>query len=268
MKIIKVTSFVILSLLISSCKSMKIKKSSEQNISIASIDAANKSVFVELKNNSSIKHQELKQFFKLKPKSESYKNGDSIILKNNKKYGYYKLIFFSENLVSNANCYKTGSKWKYGRNTNVIEKNGQCIYEVINYKSDSGNKIGQRIDFKDKDYGDKFLLFICTATTEKFIEKSITRIPYLWGRQYGDFQKEEWVFMEDNVTFKGPANKWEKTYGIRKLLKNVESVWIQMSQGHMKGDDPDGTKSKYFNMEVRIFEKEDDAKYYVENIYK
>lgn len=74
--------------------------------------------------------------------------------------------------------------------------------------------------------------------------------------------------MEDQVTFKGPANQWKKTFGINKLLNNVNGIYFMMAQGSQKGDAPDGTKSKYRNIEIRVFNSKEDAEYFVKHIYR
>lgn len=182
---------------------------------------------------------------------------------NQKKYD---VNYYTSNLL-NSSCSNDLSHWIIDDTCKIENKTGECIFEVVNFKDNTSNKIAQNIYFTNRDFSSKYLLFICEGTTEKYIPGSITRTPYLWGFQRGDFKEEDWIFMEDDTYFNSPSNTWQIVHGINKLLTNVESVFVQMAQGSQRGDNPDGTKSKYKNLEVRVFNSESDAKYYVDNIY-
>jgi len=182
---------------------------------------------------------------------------------NQKKYD---INYYTSNLL-NSSCSNDLSHWIIDDTCKIENNAGECIFEVVNFKDNTSNRIAQNIYFNDSDFSGKYLLFICEGTTEKYIPGSITRTPYLWGFQRGDFKEGDWVYMEDDTYFNSPSNTWQIVHGINKLLTNVKSVFVQMAQGSQRGDDPDGTKSKYKNFEVRVFNSESDAKYYVNNIY-
>ncbi|MFL1895083.1 DUF5018 domain-containing protein [Aquimarina sp. 2-A2] len=179
----------------------------------------------------------------------------------------YEISTFTGNLLKNPNGDNNGQFWRFDGETGIYPNENEAnIFYVTANEGDFSPSINQFIEFVG-DYSDKFILFIGNLTTEKVVEDSITRHPYLWAVQRGQFEADAWPYMQGMGHREG-ANVWEVVHGVHKLLPNVTGTEFQMSQGSMVGDPYDGTTCKFKNLEVRVFESEAAAKHYVAKIYK
>ena len=115
----------------------------------------------------------------------------------------YIVNSYSENLLTNPTGDNNGENWNFDGLSGVEIDNefGNVFYLVAN-KGDFSPNINQRIDLS-RDYSNKYILFIGDLTTEKIMPNSITRHPYIWAYQIGDFSEDDWVFMQDMIHLSG-----------------------------------------------------------------
>lgn len=185
----------------------------------------------------------------------------------------HRIAGYTKNLLKNPSGNNDGEFWTFNGNvgdTGVDEMViGRNEFYIIKHDDGSLTNIRQNIEL-NRDYGGKYILFLGDLTTEKVVDGSITRRPYFWGHQNGPFNFDsdpiEEVIQGDMMHWE-EANVWEIVYDANPLLEGVESVLFQMGQGHRAGDPPDGTKCKFRDVEVRIFESSEDAEIYVSNLY-
>lgn len=182
----------------------------------------------------------------------------------------YSISAYSKNLLINPTGNNVGEFWSFNGNTGVTEYfDGRNEFYIIRHDDGTENYIEQRIEF-NRNYSDKYILFIGEMTTEKTVEGSITRHPYFWGHQFGPFNFDDDPYEEviqGGMIHTGNANIWEVVYKANLLLPEVESVLLKLGQASRSGDAPDGTKCKFRDIEVRIFESSEAAEIYVLNLY-
>ncbi|WP_062060875.1 hypothetical protein [Aquimarina longa] len=210
------------------------------------------------------------------------KSGESINLNNSAIYTVtaengdkkeYKINMYTKNLLINPRGENNGANWEFTNKTNAgIEKNskGENIFYIIQQDDGRNETISQNISLS-RDYSNKYILFIGDMTTEKVVNKSITRHPYFWGLQKGDFSSD--IEPIDQVIQSGmmhdeEANVWQVVSGTHLLLPNVNEIYFQIGQASMVGDPNDGTKSMCKDIEVRIFQSKQDAEIYVSKLYR
>ena len=177
----------------------------------------------------------------------------------------YVVNYYTGNLLKNPKGYNNGEYWSLCSNCGVEKDGDKSNFYGIATKSSDLN-ITQEVLFT-RDYSNQFVLFIADLWTEKTVVNSITRHPYLWARQKGDFNEDDWPFLQ-GMLHESNANEWEVVSGIHKLLPNIKSMYFKMSQASQVGDEHDGTKNKYKDIEMRIFKSESDSKYFIENLYR
>lgn len=185
----------------------------------------------------------------------------------------FRISGYTTNLLKNPLGGNNGEFWNFSGPTGATGvdemSNGRNEFYVINYDDGILTRIRQNIEF-NRDYGSKYILFLGDLTTEKTVEGSITRRPYFWGHQNGPFNFDDDPIEEviqGDMIHQEEANVWEIVYDANLLLEGVESVLFQMGQASRAGDPPDGTKCKFRDVEVRIFESFEDAEVYVSNLY-
>lgn len=194
----------------------------------------------------------------------------NVIAENGEEHEY-AIMGYSKNLLQNPEGSNMGEYWSFLGNTGIDEfENQSNEFYIIRYDDGSMNNIEQRIEF-NRDYSDKFILFIGDMTTEKSVEGSITRHPYFWGHQFGPFNFDSDPFEEviqGDMIHRADANMWEVVYDANPLLSEVESVLLRLGQASMVGDAPDGTKCKFRDIEVRVFESAEAAEIYASDLYR
>ncbi|MCK8521897.1 DUF5018 domain-containing protein [Aquimarina sp. D1M17] len=183
----------------------------------------------------------------------------------------YRLAGYTDNLLKNPTGENNGEFWVLDGDVGVTESvNTSNIFFIIS-QEDTYDAIEQTIEFT-RDFGEKYVMFLGDLTTEKVVEGSITRRPYFWGYQKGTFSTDGELAIEEvlqsNMIHTEDANVWEGVYDAKPLFEGVESVLFKMAQASMNGDPQDGTKSKYRDIEVRVFESKEDADLYVNKLYR
>ncbi|MEP1096902.1 MAG: hypothetical protein ABJG78_17425 [Cyclobacteriaceae bacterium] len=185
----------------------------------------------------------------------------------------YRISGYTKNLLSNPLGFNTGESWIFNGNGNTVgvdeTDDGRNEFYVIKYEDGVSTDIQQTVIF-NRDYSNKYILFIGDLTTEHVVEGSITRHPYFWGHQNGPFNFDNDPFEEviqGDMRHQAGANVWEIVYDANILLDGVESVLFQMGQAGQVGDSWDGTKCKFRDIEVRVFETFEDSEVYVSNLY-
>lgn len=178
----------------------------------------------------------------------------------------YTISTYTDNLLENPTGENNGFGWSFDDNTGVetTAEYGNIFYMTAQ-EDDIFPKIAQDITFP-RDYSEKYVMFIGDLTTEKVVENSITRHPYLWAYQVGDFSQDDWIYMQ-GMSHKADADVWQVVSGAHKLLPNVTGTHFTLSQSIGNGDPFDGTTCKFKDLEVRIFESAEDAAIYVNQIY-
>lgn len=196
-----------------------------------------------------------------------------IVTAENGEEREFRVSGYTNNLLKNPQGNNQGEFWSFSGPvgaTGVDEmSNGRNEFYVINYDDGILTRIRQNIEF-NRDYGGMYILFLGDLTTEKTVEGSITRHPYFWGHQNGPFNFDDDPIEEviqGDMRHQEEANVWEVVYDANLLLEGVESVLFQMAQASRLDDPPDGTKCKFRDVEVRIFESFEDAEIYVANLY-
>ncbi|MCW5516163.1 InlB B-repeat-containing protein [Muriicola sp. Z0-33] len=113
----------------------------------------------------------------------------------------------------------------------------------------------------------KYILLIGNLWVEDEVSGSITRHPSLYGYQMsGDTFIEAYMQGQD-LWHDAPAGIWQERSGIYEILPNVDRIRLFLSQQAQVGDDPDGTKALYDDVEIRIFNSLEEAINYRDNIY-
>ncbi|GGX23080.1 hypothetical protein [Aquimarina muelleri] len=179
----------------------------------------------------------------------------------------YKVAGYTKNLLKNPKGNNMAESWVLNGDVGVDETNNE--FYIVKYENPARTDITQLVKF-NRDYSDKYILFIGDLTTEKTVEGSITRHPYFWGHQNGPFNFDENLYEEiiQGMIHLEKANVWEVVSRANPLLKGVEAVIFKMGQASQVGDSLDGTKCKFRDIEVRIFESIKDSEIYVSNLYR
>lgn len=176
----------------------------------------------------------------------------------------YTVNYYTQNLLKNPKGENNGEHWYLCSQCGVEKNESDELNFFGRATSSSDLTISQEIYFED-DYSNLYILFIGNLWTEKTVVNSITRHPYLWAHQKGNFKEDDWPFLQGMLHEK-EANEWEIVSGIHQLLPNITSVYFRMSSASQVGDENDGTKNKFKDIEIRIFKSEGDAEFY-ESIY-
>lgn len=172
--------FIIFSVFILSCKSVKTTKKdyffSEKHH--FSIDTINNNLYVNTDAKFEINSNNLPEIFRYK-RDKTFNYDDFVYLNINGSRKKIALKTYTKNLVQNPFGSNNNKNWLIDESCRINTDSTTCIFEVINFKNNTGNSISQNINFTNSNFSNKYLLFICEATTEKYIENSITRTPYL-----------------------------------------------------------------------------------------
>lgn len=238
------------------------------------IDNESKSVLLEVPNSLDISQVELQISISENATSVPSTNNivdlssssEIIVTAENGDVNTYSISTYTVNQLNNPTGENNGSGWVFDGNTGVesTSEHGNVFF-VIADDGDLSPNINQTMTFP-RDYSEKYVLFIGNLTTEKAVQGSITRHPYLWAYQIGDFLPEDWIYMQ-GMSHREDTNVWEIVWGVHPLLPNVEGSHFKMAQARQNGDPYDGTKSTYRDIEVRLFESSLDAELYVRKIY-
>ena len=239
------------------------------------IDEKSKSILLEVPNQLELSTLKINLTVSENAKSEP-SSGSVVDLSNPSKYkitaengtsSEYRVVTYTVNQLVNPNGDNGGYGWSFSGNTGVeLTSDFGNIFFVKAYDGNYSPNINQTITFP-RDYSKKHILFIGNLTTEKVVANSITRHPYLWAQQMGNFLQNDWVYMQ-GMLHTQDKNVWQIVYGTHQLLANVKGTYFQIAQANQNGDPYDGTKSKYRDLEVRLFESSADAKIYIAKLYK
>ncbi|UII75764.1 hypothetical protein LV716_16100 [Flagellimonas sp. HMM57] len=179
----------------------------------------------------------------------------------------YKVAAYTTNQLFNPDGENNGDGWNFVGDTGIESTSDfGNIFFITADEGDFSPNINQTITFP-RDYSRKYVLFIGNLTTEKAVAGSITRHPYLWAYQTGEFSQDDWIYMQ-GMTHREDENVWEVVSGTHQLLPNVTGTHFRIAQARQKGDPFDGTRSKYRDLEVRLFESPEDASIYVNKLYQ
>jgi hypothetical protein len=239
------------------------------------IDEKSKSILLEVPNQLKLSTLKINLTVSENAKSEP-SSGSVVDLSNpliykitaeNGTSSEYRVVTYTVNQLVNPNGNNGGYGWSFSGNTGVeLTSDFGNIFFVNAYDGDFSPNINQTITFP-RNYSKKYILFIGNLTTEKVVEKSITRHPYIWAYQIGNFSQNDWIYMQ-GMSHTQDKNVWQIVYGTHQLLANVTGTYFQIAQALQNGDPYDGTKSKYRDLEVRLFESSADAEIYIAKLYK
>lgn len=183
----------------------------------------------------------------------------------------YTVSPYSVNLLENPSGENGGLGWDF-KQTVGVEPDGEGnnqFFVIYNEVESEPPAISQIVEFQ-RDYSNKYILFIGDLNTEKTIDGSITRHPYFWGFQYGPFNyDDDYVeeVLQGDMIHTAPAQTWQVVWDAKKLLDDVEGVQFQMAQARHANDPSDGTKCMFRKIEMRIFQTKADAEWYVSELY-
>ncbi|WP_131248824.1 hypothetical protein [Aquimarina atlantica] len=254
--------------------SLVIDNKDSENI-IGFIDEESKSILLEVPNPLELSALKINLTVSENATSEP-SSGSIVDLSNSLTYkitaengvsSQYRIVTYTTNQLANPNGNNSGDGWSFDGNSGVeLTFDFGNIFYVVANDGDFSPNINQTITFP-RDYSEKYILFIGNLTTEKVVEGSITRHPYLWAYQIGNFSQDDWIYMQGMSHTEG-ENVWQIVYGTHQLLPNATGTHFKIAQALKKGDPYDGTKSKYRDLEVRLFESSADAEIYVAKLYQ
>lgn len=250
---------------ITSCKVFKKKETVKPVFEIFNDTISNK-LFISSQNINQINKKDLENYLKIKIKAENEEilNGESIeYIEKSGETKNLTISIYSNNFIEQNS--ETSKFWKTSDENSITYHKGQNYFHIT-----KDEEIGQKISFNSFDYSKKYLVFIGNAKAEKFVKKSITGQPYLWGYQIGNFKKEDWVFMQSphNVRTSDEENYWEKIYIVNELLNNISSAYVRMSLGLRKNESKGNASATLTDLNLRIFNSKEDAMFFVEKIFK
>ena len=114
---------------------------------------------------------------------------------------------------------------------------------------------------------DAYVVVAGYLSADKVVEGSISKRPYLHG--YFMFEENKIISnLQDNALMHSCKSKcWEARAGIFKIPPKTESIRLFLGQGSARGDSPDGSRSYYDDIEMRLFKTLKEAEEF-KNEYK
>ncbi len=178
----------------------------------------------------------------------------------------YEVSLYTINQLKNPEGANNGSDWIFNGDSGIEEdpEHGTIFYLIADGGLEIQN-INQTVEFS-RDYSGKRILFMAETATEKVVEGSITRHPELQLYQNGNFGASNQLYL-GAARHSETANVWQTIFNFHQLDPGVTGFDLRMRQAKQLGDDLDGTKSKYQNPEIRIFQSGLEARIYLEQIH-
>jgi len=108
----------------------------------------------------------------------------------------------------------------------------------------------------------KYLLSIGYTLVEYVVEGSITRHPYLYGYQMNNSKGIIDRMKGQQMRHTTDANTWQVVSGIFPIHKDAKSIRLFLQQAYNVNDPPDGTRAMFDDIELRIFNTQEEAEHY------
>lgn len=189
----------------------------------------------------------------------------------------FVLKAYTTNLLNDEEGKLNNGSWIFNGDCGIEGNDNECAFFYKGYLerdcediySVNCEGINQVVKF-NKDFGGKVILFASKSWPEKVFPNSITGHPYMWGMQYGDFpipENDLKTLFRFGMIHTNKEKKWQNIGNYFPLFPEVDSVLMRLSQAKRAGEDPNGSKSLFKNVECRVFQDSISAKIYFEKFY-
>jgi len=139
--------------------------------------------------------------------------------------------------------------------TATMPVSGRTVFFVEDDPVDRA-RFNQTVEIPENQRG-KWALLIGYGWTEHIVQESITRHPYLIG-----FPNAGLSLQGQNLLHTEDENTWQTMWGIFELDAAISTINFQAAQAYQIGDDPDGTRAVFDDLELVIFETQAAAEAY------
>ena len=170
------------------------------------------------------------------------------------------------NLLINPSADEDTRGWIFFGNSgvDVIGDNNKVFY--VEESEDVPSHIFQDVELPPLSAG-KFLLLIGYAWVEDTVAGSITRHPYLYGYEMNSSSTILNYLQGQQMRHTAGERTWQTISAIFQLEPDALVIRFFLNQASMRGDPPDGTRAVFDDLELLIFETQDEAEAHRE-IYK
>lgn len=118
------------------------------------------------------------------------------------------------------------------------------------------------------DSGESYLAMAGYVSVDNVVANSIARHPMLNGYILGVNERIISYLQGETLRHNREAKCWQAVWGIFKIPSNGNSVRLFLDQAAVKGDDPNGTRAYYDDLELRIFKTGQEAEEFISNYKK
>jgi len=174
--------------------------------------------------------------------------------------------FWNTNLLKNPSAEHGAKDWiiwgKGGTIKSDALRSGDVFYteDFLDTKSHLYKNINLPLDVADA-----YVAVAGYLSADKVVEGSISRRPYLHGYFIFEENRINGYLQNDSLMYSCKTKCWQARAGIFKIPPKTESITFFLDHGIVRGDAPDGSRSYYDDLELRVFKTSQEAEEFIDS---